>query len=172
MTRINKYFIPLIFLTLFSCQNKDQNPYDLINDIKTDFKIQYLSISADSLTFDDESAKQEFIQNCKEFIAEKDLTNLLNENTKPFKWDKNKLKGIALISFDSVLKINMATGKQNNLYYISAPIIDDKGENAIMRIFQQLPTNVQVTYGGVCVHLFKRSSNKWKEMTRENCRNF
>ncbi len=126
-----KHIIPCIFLFLLSCQNRDEIAYDLINDIKADFKIQYLSIVADSLTFDDESAKKEFIQNCKAFIPEKDLISLLNENEKPFKWDKNKLKDIALISSDSVLKINVATGKQNNLYYISAPIIDDKGENAI-----------------------------------------
>jgi hypothetical protein len=171
MTKNLKYILPWTFLVLLSCQNQDNVPYELIKDIKTDFKINFLSDSAYPFKFQDNSAKQEFIQNCKEFISEKDLIKMLDKHVKPFNWDKSKLRDIVLISSDSLLKINLTSNKQNYLYCISAPIIDDKGENAIVRMYLQLPDE-QIAYGGECVHLFRRSKDKWTEITRENCINY
>ena len=164
------YNLPLIFLILsFQCQRNDS--YAIINDIKADFKIEFLSDSAFPLSFRDKEAKQEFIQHCKKFIPEKKLTLLLDKKVKPFGWEKSKITGVKLISSDSLLKINSETEKQNYLYIISAPIFDDTREYAVMRIFQQLPDDI-VTYGGVCVYLFRHSNNKWIEVARENCINY
>jgi hypothetical protein len=165
-----RYMLPLIFL-IVSCQCQKNDSHKIINDIKADFKIEFLNDSAFPIAFLDNEAKQEFIQNCKKFIPEKELTLLLNKKVKPFGWDKSQITGVKLISFDSLLKINSETEKQNYLYIISVPIFNDTKEYAVVRIFQQLPDDF-VVYGAVCIYLFRHSNNKWIEIARENCTNY
>lgn len=161
----------LCLSTLFSWTSKgqiDETSYKIIDDIRAGFNyVKFISEEASEFTFENLNIKNEFIKDCEKYMPRKDLITILQKKVKPFLWDNNRLYNVKTITLDSLIKLNDATGSTNYILNATAPLIDDKSEFAIIRIFYQYPS--YEVGGGVCYYLFRFSNDKWTEINRTHC---
>ncbi len=150
------------------CQDKDKVTYELFDDIRKMFHIEFLNEAAEITGFRDSTGEASFIQASKKYLSDKDIHEMFDKNENYFSWDKSRIKEVCFLTADSLLKINLNSKEASNIFFVSAPIFDSTRQYAVVQVFQQRPDEFFL-FGGGCVYLFHFSDAKWQELLREAC---